>query len=79
MRMRAIFLTVLMASGLAASQSRHFCAMAIGRSANAFYQYFQALRQESLNPMERVVFSLALANAKAQQSCKGPIHNRPTG
>jgi len=65
---------VLIATGLAASQSRHFCAREIGRSAHAFGQYFQALRQEPLNPLERVVFSLALANAKAQQECKAPVH-----
>ena len=75
MRTRAIFITVLMATGLAASQSHHFCARAIGRSAQAFCQYFQALRQEPLNPVERVVFSLVLANAKAQQDCKPPTHS----
>jgi len=75
MRMRAIFITVLMATGLAASQSRHFCVVAMGRSAHAFCQYFQALRQEPMNPVERVVFSLVLANAKAQQNCKPPIHS----
>jgi hypothetical protein len=75
MRTRAIFIAVLMATGLAASQSRHFRATAIGRSAHAFCQYFQALRQEPLNPVERVVFSLVLANAKAQQDCKPPTHS----
>jgi hypothetical protein len=75
MRTRAIFITVLMATGLAASQSRHFCARAIGRSANAFCQYFQELRQEPLNPVERVVFSLVLANEKAQHDCKPPMHS----
>ena len=75
MRTRAIFLTVLMATGLAASQSRHFCAKAIGRSAHAFGQYFQALRKEPLNPVERVVLSLVLPNAKAQQGCKPPVHS----
>jgi hypothetical protein len=75
MRTRAIFVTVLMATGLAASQSRHVCVGAIERSANAFCQYFQALRQEPLNPVERVVFSIVLANAKAQQDCKPPVHS----
>lgn len=75
MRMRAIVLTVLMATGLAASQSHHFCARAIGRSAHVFSQYFQALRQERLNPVERVVLSLVLANAKAHQDCKPALHS----
>jgi hypothetical protein len=75
MRMRAIFLTVLMATGLAASQSHYFCARAIGRSAHAFSQYFQELRQERLNPVERVVLSLVLANAKAHQDCKPTLHS----
>ncbi|MGA2738402.1 MAG: hypothetical protein ABSG65_13255 [Bryobacteraceae bacterium] len=74
MRTRAFFITVLMATGLVASQSRHFCAAAMGRSAHAFYQYFVALRQEPLNPVERVMLSLVLANSKAQQDCQTPIH-----
>jgi hypothetical protein len=68
-------MTVLIATGLAASQSRHFCGAAIGRSTHAFYQYFVALRQEPLNPVERVMFSLVLASAKAQQNCKPPMHS----
>lgn len=67
-------MTMLMVSGLAAAHSRHFCATALGRSAHAFYGYFQALQQEPMNPVERVVFSLALARAKAQQDCKPPLH-----
>ena len=74
MRTRAIFLTVLMVSGLAGWESRHVCVRAIGRSAQAFGQYFQALRQEPLNPVERVVFSLVLANAKAHSPSRPPIH-----
>jgi hypothetical protein len=72
MRTRAIFITAFLAAGLAMSESRHFCAVALARSASAFCQYFQALRQEPLNPVERVVFSLVLAKAKAQQD--GPAH-----
>jgi len=64
-----------MATGLAASQSSHFCATAIGRSAHAFHQYFQALEREPLNPVERFVFSLALAKAEAHQHCKPPLHS----
>jgi hypothetical protein len=75
MRMRAILITALMAMGLTASQGRHFCAAAIGRSAHAFSHYFQALRQEPLNPVERVVLSLALANAQAHQACQRLMHS----
>ena len=75
MRTRAIWITVLMATGLAASHSSHFCGTAIGRSAHAFHQYFQALKQEPLNPVERFVFSLALTKAEAQQDCKPPLHS----
>ena len=64
-----------MATGLAASESRHFCVTAIGRSAHAFCQYFQALQQEPLNPVERVVFSLVLANTKAHRESKPPLHS----
>lgn len=42
----------------------------MGRSAHAFYGYFQALQQEPLNPVERVVFSFVLAKNKAKQQCK---------
>lgn len=62
-------MTALMATGLVASQSRHFCAAALGRSTHAFYQYFHALRQEPLNPVERVVISLVLANTRAEAEC----------
>ena len=72
MRTRAIWITVLMATGLA-FQNLHFCATAVGRSAHAFCQYFQALRAEPLNPVERVMFSLALAHAKVQQDAKPQI------
>jgi hypothetical protein len=75
MRTRAILFTVLISTGLAASESRHFCAAAVGRSAHAFSEYFQALRQEKLNPVERVVFSLVLTNAKAHQECRPPLHS----
>jgi len=59
---------------LAASESRHFCAAAMGRSAYAFCQYFQALRREPLNPVERVVFSLLLTNAQVRQECPATRH-----
>ncbi len=73
--MLAPILAVLMFTGLAATQSRRFCAVALARSACAFSQYFHALREEPLNPVERVVFSLVLANAKAQQDVKPPLHS----
>jgi hypothetical protein len=75
MRTRAIFIAVLVVTGLAASQGRAFRATAIGRSANAFCRYFQALRQEPLNPVERVVFSLVLANATIHENCTPPLHS----
>jgi hypothetical protein len=75
MRKLTLLVLVTMIAGLAASQSRHFCATAMGRSAHAFSGYFQALRQEPLNPVERVVFSLVLTKAKAQQDCKPPMHS----
>ncbi|HZT33148.1 MAG TPA: hypothetical protein VFA33_24890 [Bryobacteraceae bacterium] len=40
------------------------CYLAVGESARSFQGYFQALKAASLNPMERFVFSLALANTK---------------
>jgi hypothetical protein len=69
MRMRAFLITGLMTTGLAVSQGRHVCVTAMERSTHAFYQYFQALRQEPLNPVQRIVFSLALTNAKAHEDC----------
>jgi hypothetical protein len=75
MRTRALFLAVLMATGLAVSESRHFCAAAITRSTHAFCQYFQALKAESLNPVERVMLSLALTQAKAHRPARPPIHS----
>jgi hypothetical protein len=75
MRMRTILLTVLMATGFGVWESRNVCVKAIGRSAQAFNQYFQALRQEPLNPVERVVFSLVLANTKAHRNSKPPMHS----
>jgi len=74
MRTRAIFLAALMATGLAGWESRHVCVGAIECSAQAFCQYFRALRQEPLNPVERVVFSFVLANAKAHSSSRPHIH-----
>jgi hypothetical protein len=65
---------MLMASGLAASQAHHVCVVALEHSAHSFCQYFQALQQERLNPVERVVFSLALTKAQAQRECKRPMH-----
>jgi hypothetical protein len=75
MRMRSSLLAVMMVSGLAAGQARHLCVTAVGRSAHAFYEYFQVLQQEPMNPVERVVFSFALAKVKVQQSCtRPPMH-----
>jgi hypothetical protein len=68
-------MTAAMATVLVASQTRQFCATAIGRSTHTFVEYFQALRQEPLNPVQRVVFSLALANANSHQACKPPLHS----
>lgn len=64
---------LLTVSVLGGSQSRYLCATSVGRSAQAFCRYFRELQQEPLNPIARVVFSLALANAKAQQDCKPPL------
>jgi hypothetical protein len=75
MRKRTILLTVLIATGLAVTESRHVCAVAVVRSAQAFDQYFQALRQEPLNPVERVMFSLVLANAKDRHAPKPLVHS----
>jgi len=66
---------VIVATGLAASQSQHICVRAIERSTGVFCQYFHELQKEPLNPVERVVFSLVLARAKAHQDCKPPIHS----
>jgi hypothetical protein len=56
------------------SESRHVCVTAMGRSAHAFSQYFQALQREPLNPLERVVFSLVLTHANTRQECPTPRH-----
>lgn len=48
--------------------------IAIARSTHAFYGYFQSLREESLNPVQRVVFSLALTRAEAHQAPKRHTH-----
>jgi len=73
MRMSLAALTILV-SLFGVSASRNLCATAAGRSAHAFGQYFQALRQEPLNPVERVFFSLVLTRAKAQHECQ-PKHS----
>ena len=65
----------MMVSGLAAAEARHVCVAAIGRSAHSFCQYFQALQKEPLNPVERLVFSLALTRAQARQECKAPLRS----
>ncbi|MGD0362047.1 MAG: hypothetical protein ABSC93_14325 [Bryobacteraceae bacterium] len=75
MRTPAIFMTALMATGLVTAQSHRVCAAAIGRSAHVFGQYFHALQQEPLNPVERLVFSLVLAHDRAQRDCKTPLHS----
>ena len=71
--MRAAVITLVMATILGASQSRHVCVRALSRSAQTFQQYFEALRQEPLNPVQRLVFSLALMNAEARDS-RAPRH-----
>ncbi len=67
MRIRAVFLTVLMVSVMAVSQSRRLCTTPLGQSTHKFLRYFCALREESLNPVERFVYSLMLAHTKPQQ------------
>lgn len=75
MRMRlSLAAATMMITMFGVTGSRHVCVAAMGRSAHAFGQYFQALRQESLNPVERVVFSLVLTRAKALQECQAPRH-----
>lgn len=64
-----------MVSVLAISQSRYFCETALGHSAHTFYRYFRALGEESLNPVERFVFSLMLAKAKPQPDAGATIGN----
>jgi hypothetical protein len=69
MRIRGSLIAGVMAAGLAAFQGHSFCATALARSAHAFYQCFQALRQDSLNPVESFVFSLVLANPRPEENC----------
>jgi hypothetical protein len=73
--MRSGLLTLVTVSVLAISQV-HFCRTALGRSTYAFYRYFHELQAEPLNPVERVVFSLVLANTKSQQEAKPAGHGR---
>jgi len=75
MRTRTILLAVLMATGLATWESRNVCVREIGRSAQDFCQYFHALRQEPLIPVERFVFSIVLANTKSHRVSKPPLHS----
>jgi len=71
MRIRAGFATVLMIFALGLFQNHRLCVRSLENSAHAFRRYFQALGGESLNPVERFVFSLALVNTKAQpETCK---------
>ena len=74
MRIRTGLLTLVTVSVLAVSQI-HFCRTALGQSAHAFYQYFHALQSEPLNPVQRFVFSLMLANSKAQPDGAKPVRH----
>ena len=74
MRMRTALIPMVMVMMLASSHI-HFCRHAVSRSAQMFRQYFSALGEESLNPVERVVFSLVLANAKAQPENPKPARH----
>jgi hypothetical protein len=74
MRMRTGLLALAAVSVLGVSQI-HFCRTALGRSAHAFYQYFHALQGEPLNPVDRFVFSLMLANTKGQQEGSKPVRH----
>jgi hypothetical protein len=65
----AVLMTALMATVFVAHPSRQLRGTALGRSADVFYRYFQALRQEPLNPVERVAFSLVLTKANIQENC----------
>jgi hypothetical protein len=73
MRMRAILIPMLMIAGLTAS-SRQFCLHAVARSTHAFYAYFEELRQESLNPVQRVMLSLELTRADIYRAPKPRMH-----
>jgi hypothetical protein len=64
MHKRAGILVMLIFSVLTISESRHFCATALGRSAHAFCLYFRALSAERLNPLEQIVLSVVLANTE---------------
>ena len=77
MRTRVILMAAALISGLGAAH-QHPCARSLGRSAQAFCGYFHELEREPLNPVERVVFSYVLANAKAHQQCQGGPAVRPS-
>jgi hypothetical protein len=65
-----------LATGLILAVSQmHVCATALGQGAQTFRQYFRALGEESLNPVERVVFSLVLTNAKASPKDSHPARH----
>jgi len=64
---------MLLIAGFTAS-SRQVCVHAIARSTHAFYAYFQELRQESLNPVQRVMLSLELTRADICRAPKPRMH-----
>jgi len=68
-------MAAVLSAGLAVSEGRHVCLEAISYSTHAFCEYFQALRTESLNPVERVVFSIALTRAKVHHAAKPPLRS----
>jgi len=75
MRLRLSLAAAAMVMSLfGVSESRHVCLTAMGKSARAFSQYFQALDRDSLNPVQRVVFSIVLTHANTRQECRLPRH-----
>ena len=57
-------MTAAMVLFLGVSGERARCAGGPRDSARSFRHYFHALKDASLSPLERVVFSLVLANTK---------------
>ena len=72
MRIRKGLVIAVMVTLLGATSGDCRCCVSrIGDSAQSFQHYFEALREASLNPMERLVYSLVLVrtrNARAAES-----------
>jgi hypothetical protein len=78
MRKRILILALALFAVARTANDCARCVVSLGNSNSEFQQYFRALRSPSagLNPLERFVFSLVLANTKTSEGTQPRSEDR---